>query len=83
MKVNPFIETMVYKASFSTPFAANVANSRKELRYLQRDLAKKMKVSNTTIVNWERGTSTPTLPMFARLCTVLKKTPNELLGASQ
>ncbi len=77
---NPFIETTVTKIAFATPFSANVGNTRRNLSLLQKELAKKLDVAPSSIVNWECGHSTPNLPKFVELCVALNTTPDKLLG---
>lgn len=45
----------------------------------QDTLGKALGVGRTTVVNWENGTSTPTVEMLMDVWEVLNTTPNELL----
>lgn len=45
-----------------------------------KTLAYHMGLSRSAIANWKLGLSSPTLKTFYKLCTVLKMSPNELLG---
>lgn len=36
----------------------------------QREVAKELKISNTTLCNWERGKSFPNQPQIEKLCVL-------------
>lgn len=46
--------------------------ARKEHGYSQEYIARQLGVSRATVDNWEKGVTTPTLPMAAKLAEVLE-----------
>lgn len=53
---------------------------RKKQGIEQNDLAKRMKLSRSTIAMWETGRSSPSLDMLIQLCEILGCTTGYLLG---
>jgi transcriptional regulator with XRE-family HTH domain len=45
----------------------------------QKELAKRIGVSNSRVSNWEQGINRPDVDILADICTVLNISPSELL----
>lgn len=52
---------------------------RKSLGWTETKLAGELGVTAQTIKNWEAGENEPSLPLFLRLCDVLKVEERELV----
>lgn len=63
-------------------FAKNLKKYRKQKKYTQAELAKKLNYGYTAIANYESGRNEPSFDDLISLCHVLGVTPNELLGFS-
>jgi len=61
-------------------FSENLRKIREEKKLSQQELAKKLKVAQSTIAMWEANNRTPKLAELNRLAMVLKITVNRLLG---
>ncbi|MDO4332618.1 MAG: helix-turn-helix transcriptional regulator [Eubacteriales bacterium] len=48
----------------------SLAAARVNAELTQEDVAKRMKISKTTIVNWEKGKITPKIPELEMLATI-------------
>ena len=59
-------------------FSNNLRFLRKDKKLLQSDIAKKTKTNVKTVGSWESGASTPTIDNFITLCSIFKKTFDEL-----
>lgn len=44
--------------------------ARKNAGYSQKEAAKALEISNTTLCNWEKGKSFPKQPMIEKLCAL-------------
>lgn len=64
-------------------FKENLSARRKELNLTQKELAKKLNVSDKTISKWENGGSYPDLPILIELSKVLEIELKELLEEQQ
>lgn len=53
---------------------------RKKLGINQKELAKRIGVSNGRVSNWEQGLNRPDADMLAELCHALNVSPSSLLG---
>lgn len=53
---------------------------RKKLGISQKELAKRIGVSNGRVSNWEQGLNRPDADMLAELCQALNVSPSSLLG---
>nr|WP_253184429.1 helix-turn-helix transcriptional regulator [Bacillus thuringiensis] len=53
--------------------------ARKKSNLTQQDLAKRMKVTKSTISNWENGYSNPNLEKAIRLATILGSDVKDLI----
>ena len=58
-----------------------IRNARKATGLTQRQLAEKIKVSNTSISNWEKGVSNPDPDTIQNLCWALEVQPNYFFDA--
>ncbi len=58
----------------------NLRRLRTEMRMTQEQLSEELGVSPQTISKWERGSAMPEVSMLIKLSSVLKSSPNELLG---
>ncbi len=54
-------------------------NARKSKGLTQDDVAKALKIKNTTISNWETGVSRPDVDMLSALCSLYGVFPNDML----
>ena len=61
-------------------FAANIKTLRKEKNYTQDKFAKKLNLGRTTIINYEKGLTTPMLDHLIYLCTTYNISADYLLG---
>jgi len=52
---------------------------REERGLSQRELAKRIGVSNSRISNWEQGVNRPDVDLLASICGALNVSPSELL----
>ena len=52
---------------------------RKKRNMTQKDLAKKIGVSNSRISNWEQGINRPDADMLVAICNALEVSPSDLL----
>lgn len=50
----------------------SLASARVNSKMTQEEVAKLMKVSKTTIVNWEKGRVIPGIPELSMLCDIYK-----------
>lgn len=60
-----------------------IAESRKQKKLTQADLAEKLGVTDRTISNWETGKNMPDLSLFKPLCDILGITINELMSGEK
>lgn len=58
-----------------------IRNARKAAGLTQRQLADKIKVSNTSVSNWEKGVSNPDPDTIQNLCWALEVQPNYFFDA--
>ena len=63
----------------STEIGKRIAKRRKELGLKQCEVCEKAELSDKYLSNIERAVSLPSLPVFMKLCEVLKTTPDTLL----
>jgi CheY-like chemotaxis protein len=61
-------------------FADNLKNIRKSLRFSQEELARRMRIAQSTVGMWESGKRTPKLADMKKLAHVLNVTIERLLG---
>ena len=62
------------------PFATRLTELRKEKNLSMNDLAKKIEAASTMISKWERGKTTPSLPMIYKLQKFFGVSMDVLLG---
>jgi transcriptional regulator with XRE-family HTH domain len=60
-------------------FSSNLRTYRKAAKLSQDALGQALSVGRTTVVNWENGTSTPTIDTLIELSRILNTTPDGLL----
>lgn len=60
--------------------AANLRKFRKKAGLTQEELARKLGKTSNVISNWERGDNRPDADTIERICSILKVSPNDLLG---
>lgn len=53
---------------------------RKKARLTQRELAKKLKITQAYYWKWEKGKSLPDANQILTLCSIFKCSPNDLFG---
>jgi transcriptional regulator with XRE-family HTH domain len=58
----------------------NLRKYRKLAGLKQEELAQKLGKTRSVISNWEKGINRPDADTIAKICAILKVTPNELLG---
>ena len=64
----------------ATKFAIRIRKARKQVGLSQNQVAAKLgKAGHSSVVNWEKGTATPTVKDFVVLCEIYQVTPNEIL----
>ena len=63
----------------SKEVAKRIAKRRKELGLKQCDVCEAADLSDKYLSNIERAISLPSLPVFMKLCEILKTTPDALL----
>lgn len=51
-------------------FQISLAGARREAHYTQEAAAEKMGVTKQTIVNWEKGTTEPTIKQAEEMCAL-------------
>lgn len=61
-------------------FAENLKNWRISQGILQKDLAKRLNVSEQTISHWETGYATPNIEQLIALADFFDTTIDELIG---
>ena len=69
-----------WSVTIMTDFAENLRKFRKNKKYSQAELGRKLHYGSTTIANYESGRNEPSFRDLIRLAEVLDVTPNELLG---
>lgn len=52
---------------------------REAQKLSQKEFAKLIGVSNSRVSNWEQGINRPDVDILAKICTILKVSPSELL----
>lgn len=60
-----------------------IADERKKKGYTQKQLSKKLGISDKTISKWERGNGFPEVSLLLPLCNELEITVNELLSGER
>lgn len=60
-----------------------IADERKRKGYTQKQLSKKLEISDKTISKWERGNGFPEVSLLLPLCNELEITVNELLSGER
>lgn len=63
-------------------FSNNLKKFRKIKKLTQEELAEKLNTTKTSIYNYEKGISFPSVETIYNICTVLSITPNDLLTAT-
>lgn len=58
----------------------NLRKYRKLAGLKQEELAQNLGKTRSVISNWEKGINRPDADTIAKICAILKVTPNELLG---
>ena len=56
-----------------------IRKCREARQMSQKELAEKIDTTNSCVSNWERGRNRPDADILAKICTVLKVSPSELL----
>jgi len=79
--ISPFDQITIPAEIKTTGFCVKLIEYRKLRGLTQTGLARCLEgTSRTSITNWEKGTSIPSLKSFVKLCRTLDITPNEFLG---
>lgn len=70
---NPELETLYKEQDENFEFAMRLVELRKEIGCLQKQLAQKLEVPQTTIENIENGDTRPTMSLLKSIANVTKK----------
>lgn len=71
----------MYEKGDADEFQSNPVNKKKELNMTQRDMAKKLNVSDKTISKWETGVNFPDLKMLNQIARLIGVSVSDLLEA--
>jgi len=66
----------------SETLGRNIARLRKQHRWSQRDLAKKLNVHQTLVYRWEKGVGAPRAEMIPILAETLEAAVSELISSA-
>ena len=61
-------------------FAENLRRAMVEEKISQQSLSEKLNTTQATVSRWVTGVNQPDFDLLFRLCEILDRTPNELLG---
>lgn len=61
-------------------FAKRITESIKESGYTQKEIAKKLGISEGNITNWKKGVNLPSVETLYKLCVLLNESADYLLG---
>ncbi len=61
-------------------FQSRIAEAIKMSDFTQKELAKKLNISESNITNWKKGDNLPSLVMLFNICKILNVTSDYLLG---
>ena len=59
-------------------FKISLKAARVNANYTQEQVAKKLKIDKGTLINWEKGKSSPTVQHFNALCALYKTPANSI-----
>ena len=68
--------------SMDNKIGKNIQKYRKERGLTQKDLAKKLQISNSSVSNWEQGINTPPIDRIIDICNALSISINELFDVN-
>lgn len=61
-------------------FSERVAETIKNSKYSQKQIAKILGISESNITNWKKGENLPSVDILYRLCILLEESADYLLG---
>lgn len=61
-------------------FRERIAEAIKESKYTQKEIAKKLNLSESNITNWKKGENLPSVETLYNLCVLLNESSDYLLG---
>lgn len=64
-------------------FGEKIRNARKSAGLTQKELARQLGVSNTSISNWEKDLSRPSAELIQKLCVLLHLQPNDFYASQE
>ncbi len=61
-------------------FCERLTIAIKNSGYTQKEIAKKLNISEGNITNWKKGENLPSVDILFNLCTILQESADYLLG---
>lgn len=61
-------------------FQKRIIEAIKESKYTQKEIAKKLNLSESNITNWKKGENLPSVETLYNLCILLNESADYLLG---
>ena len=61
-------------------FQERLIQELKFSKYTQKEIAQKLRISESNITNWKKGENIPSLEVFYELCLLLEVSAEYLLG---
>ena len=61
-------------------FQERLIQELKFSKYTQKEIAQKLRISESNITNWKKGENIPSLEVFYELCLLLEVSADYLLG---
>ena len=61
-------------------FQERLIQELKLSKYTQKEIAQKLRISESNITNWKKGENIPSLEVFYELCLLLEVSADYLLG---
>ena len=61
-------------------FKERITEAIKTSKYTQKEIAKKLNISESNITNWKKGENLPSVEILFNLCILLEESADYLLG---
>lgn len=61
-------------------FKERIIEAIKESKYTQKEIAKKLNITESNITNWKKGENLPSVEILYKLCVLLEESADYLLG---
>lgn len=61
-------------------FKERIIEAIKESKYTQKEIAKKLNITESNITNWKKGDNLPSIEILYKLCILLEESSDYLLG---